>query len=186
MLLVPSGEKDQAKALGAQWDQRQKRWWISSSNDLGPFARWLQPPDTQAPLYRDLRTVDMDGMKTFGPTCLIEVFFCRRNCWKCRRETLVFHGAANRSISITHLFYQAQVIEELETVRQKLGLEPFACIKPRWSRTTGENNPSQGCRHCDALMGAFPLWEDFIEFFNSTDLDAYQFRKALDWWLIDQ
>lgn len=43
-LNVPFPEKDRAKALGARWDPVERKW-FTSSEDLGPFARWL--PDGQ-------------------------------------------------------------------------------------------------------------------------------------------
>ena len=34
-------EKDQVKALGAQWDPERKVWWVPADLALDPFARWL-------------------------------------------------------------------------------------------------------------------------------------------------
>lgn len=149
-----------------------------------PFARWLQSFAEQKQLYRDLEPVDREEWRQwedFEPRCQFEVFFCPRSCWKCGKDTLIFHGAADRGICATHFLYQAQVIEELDKLRQGFRLPPFGCTKPRSSRTNGTSSVSQGCSHCDALMGEYPLWEDFIAFFNSTDLDAYPFRSDLDW-----
>lgn len=41
-LNVPYKEKDEAKNLGAKWDNSKKKWYISSSNsDIKQFSRWL-------------------------------------------------------------------------------------------------------------------------------------------------
>jgi len=40
-LNVPFADKDQAKALGAQWHADQKRWIVPAGRDLTPFSSWL-------------------------------------------------------------------------------------------------------------------------------------------------
>ena len=40
-LNVPFADKDQAKALGAQWHADQKQWVVPAGRDLTPFATWL-------------------------------------------------------------------------------------------------------------------------------------------------
>lgn len=40
-LAVPFGEKDAAKALGAQWDGVARKWWISGTTPTRPFKRWM-------------------------------------------------------------------------------------------------------------------------------------------------
>lgn len=39
-LRVPFKDKDEAKRLGARWDQDSKRWFVSGDRDLAPFAQW--------------------------------------------------------------------------------------------------------------------------------------------------
>lgn len=97
---------------------------------------------------------------------------------------MAFHGAVDRALQVTHLLYQGRVIDELERVRKELGIEPFGSIKPRFSQTVGQAYVSQGCTHCDALIGDNPLWEDFIEVFNTVDISNYPLRKALNWSLL--
>jgi hypothetical protein len=41
VLNVPFAAKDQAKALGAQWQPDSKRWVVPAGLDLGPFTAWL-------------------------------------------------------------------------------------------------------------------------------------------------
>ena len=40
-LKCPFSEKDQAKALGAQWDAARKTWFVVDPPDMQPFMRWL-------------------------------------------------------------------------------------------------------------------------------------------------
>jgi integron integrase len=39
-LRVPFKDKDEAKRMGARWDQESKRWFVYGGRDLTPFARW--------------------------------------------------------------------------------------------------------------------------------------------------
>ena len=43
----PFEDKDEAKKLGAKWDQAAKVWYVQGGDDLGPFRRWLPQPDAQ-------------------------------------------------------------------------------------------------------------------------------------------
>jgi integron integrase len=55
-LRVPFKDKNEAKRLGARWDQESKRWFVSGGRDLTPFAQWrpqsgygsYQPPTNKA------------------------------------------------------------------------------------------------------------------------------------------
>jgi hypothetical protein len=40
-LNVPYVDKDEAKRLGARWDDAQRKWFISQIMDFRPFSRWL-------------------------------------------------------------------------------------------------------------------------------------------------
>jgi DNA helicase-2/ATP-dependent DNA helicase PcrA len=41
-LKVPYAEKNDAKALGAEWDATRKVWHVAAGVDLKPFARWMR------------------------------------------------------------------------------------------------------------------------------------------------
>lgn len=41
ILKVPYAEKDQAKALGARWNQDRKSWYVPDGQPTAPFAQWL-------------------------------------------------------------------------------------------------------------------------------------------------
>lgn len=40
-LNVPYKEKDQARRLGARWDQARKVWYVENKEKLEPFLRWM-------------------------------------------------------------------------------------------------------------------------------------------------
>lgn len=44
---VPYGDKDAAKQLGAQWDNVQRKWWISPAMPRRLFAKWLPDGDSR-------------------------------------------------------------------------------------------------------------------------------------------
>ncbi len=183
-LSIPFHEKEQAKKLGARWDPQQKIWWVPSSLDINCFARWLNTSGPLAQLYWDLAPIHESEFDDFRSSWKVEVFFVPWTCWKCKQETLVFHCAVDRGINIMPLCYQAKVLEQLDRFRKNVGMERFGCIKPRYSRTLGASYVSQGCRHCDALIGEFPLSEDFSEFLSTQDVSAYPLRKELHWSLL--
>ena len=135
VLSVPFEEKDQAKKLGARWDPEQKHWWVPSGVEQAIFARWLNTTGSSAPLYLNLAPIDRSEFDNFHSTWPVEAFFVPWSCWKCKKETLVFHVAVNRGIEATSFSYQAKVLEELDVFRKGVGLERFGCVKARFSLT---------------------------------------------------
>lgn len=41
-LNVPFSEKDQARALGAKWNNQVKKWFVPTDKDLNKFKRWIE------------------------------------------------------------------------------------------------------------------------------------------------
>ena len=41
ILKVPYAEKDQAKALGARWNNERKVWYVPDGEQTAPFAKWI-------------------------------------------------------------------------------------------------------------------------------------------------
>ena len=39
-LRVPYSEKDDAKAQGAQWSPKERKWFVPPGKDLSSFAKW--------------------------------------------------------------------------------------------------------------------------------------------------
>ena len=96
----------------------------------------------------------------------IEIIFVPWNCWRCHKETIVFHAGglnpdASSMLEITSLVYWPDVLHEVNEARREFSLPRMGVIKPRFSKTLGRTYVSQGCLHCDALVGEIPMHEDF-------------------------
>src|SRR5690606_13207923 len=83
-------------------------------------------------------------------------------CWRCGRETGIIAGLEAHhprcgAVGFAHAAHEPAAYkflrEHLPTSRyQELRL---GILKPRHSHTAGGAYLSQGCRHCDALMGDY-------------------------------
>ena len=49
VLKVPYAEKDQAKALGARWNNDRKVWYVPDGQPSAPFEKWLTSPQETSP-----------------------------------------------------------------------------------------------------------------------------------------
>jgi len=90
-------------------------------------------------------------------------------CWRCGKPTQIVVGATLHDEWLGPLGYATVHSDEhlkwlqpflTPAVRQQLRLGE---VKQRYSRTAGERYLSQGCVHCDALMGAFYVMELALE-----------------------
>ena len=61
-LSCPYEEKDQAKALGARWDNDNKKWYVPAGVDLDHFKRWM--PERRH--YLDVPFEEKDDAKALG------------------------------------------------------------------------------------------------------------------------
>ncbi|HTD09657.1 MAG TPA: DUF5710 domain-containing protein [Solirubrobacteraceae bacterium] len=145
---VPFKEKDRVKALGARWDRDRRAWFVPAGLDTAPFAQWL-------PLTAD------------GGTA-VDVLLVPETCWKCHDTTMCLIAARDtRGV----LYFLGE--DALHALASQFGHDQLASVgagplRPRWSGTLGQSTWSNGCIHCDALQGNFPLWELFSEL-ASTD-----------------
>lgn len=57
---VPYKQKEEAKALGAQWDRQEKSWYIPPNVDRVPFAKWPTRAETET---QEQPTVQSDNSK---------------------------------------------------------------------------------------------------------------------------
>ena len=48
-LNVPFKQKEEAKALGAQWDRQKTSWYVPADTDTAAFAKWLKKEETVHP-----------------------------------------------------------------------------------------------------------------------------------------
>jgi Domain of unknown function (DUF5710) len=45
---VPYSQKDDAKGLGARWDPKMRRWYITGNDDFLLFRKWWQKTESAA------------------------------------------------------------------------------------------------------------------------------------------
>jgi hypothetical protein len=85
-------------------------------------------------------------------TCLVPVtrLALPGSCWRCRRPVLPLVG----------VFVPSRRGRALRRVRRR-GVGP---IKIRRSRRRPDGYLANGCIHCDAILGDFPLREDLVAF----------------------
>lgn len=148
---VPFEEKDEVKALGARWDRDGRSWYVPPGIEVERFARWLAVrPEEKAPL--------------------LAVVGLSQACWKCGEPTMAVIACREGGQLVFAHPGVLQVIagqlpaEDLE----KVGAGP---LRPRFSRTMGRSSWSNGCVACGALLGGFPLYEDFVECQSDTELE---------------
>jgi len=88
-------------------------------------------------------------------------------CWRCRRSTVALIGVRShngrRAGSLEScqdeiiLAYAAAAMPAEAAARMGVGL-----VKPRFSRTRNGEYLSNGCVHCDALLGDFYLYHETL------------------------
>jgi hypothetical protein len=65
-LKVPYAEKDEAKALGARWNQVRKAWYVPDGQATAPFERWLDGAPTAAGPAGNTRVDSIVGVPVVG------------------------------------------------------------------------------------------------------------------------
>jgi hypothetical protein len=153
----------------------------------------VQAPPRELPIFQDLGRAtwkveeieQMSSLHKYGP---IELVFEPWRCWRCHQQTIVFHAGAGRDpdnmIEATPYTYWPDILAQVDEARRQFGLPLMGVIKPRYSKTIRKAYVSQGCRHCDAIVGEFPMSERFLEL--CTDGGAfgdpgYKYRAFLNW-----
>lgn len=147
---VPYQEKDEAKALGARWNQDLKSWVIQDDQDPKAFAKWLprEPSfNVKADTYSVVRAHDQ--------------------CWSCDQVTDVFGiqidsgvevlDQAVESIAGCMLNNVEHVSGELE---ERLVSMTDGKLRRDHSKTVGYSYLMNHCRHCDAKIGDFGLHQE--------------------------
>lgn len=98
-------------------------------------------------------------------------------CWRCRKPTAVMIAMTLKDAQLgkvaSHLVIEEEELRFLvpfltQDVRHRFRL---GVVKSRFSRTVGDRYLSQGCAHCDALMGMHYVMELALEVASGTDED---------------
>lgn len=147
---VPYSEKDEAKALGARWNQDIKSWTINADQDTSKFEKWL--PKT--PEY-SIRADSFSIVR--GQT----------QCWKCHQSTEVF---GIRIESGTDLVdgQQEQIDGAMLAFVEHLSGDHEAKIKDATdgrlyrdrSKTVDSSYLMNHCQHCGVKQGDYGLHQE--------------------------
>lgn len=140
--------------------------WVG--RDKSDFLYWKQ--SIPLPLFVE---GTLNGKLRFAPalgqTMPMEVSTVEIECWRCKKPTGVVNGlnfAASRVLSghsdiPTSIYDLSDALPNGEAVVMSmlpaslLRSHGVGVIKPRYSKTAGEQYISNGCIHCDALQGRF-------------------------------
>ena len=102
-------------------------------------------------------------------TTSIQLVVLPEECYRCQQPTRAIAGILMPSGYADHrTFHEFDEVARLlaanldERTLRGLGIGP---IKKRRSRIRG-SYLSNGCVHCDAILGSFPLWEGLQEFLS--------------------
>ncbi|MGW3926480.1 hypothetical protein ACWECC_00040 [Streptomyces microflavus] len=98
-------------------------------------------------------------------TVALRVLALTRACWSCGKDTVCLTGLYPQrpARGYVGLFTtdNANTMALVQRLLQQHGHEGLAAtIKSRYSRTMRERQLSNGCAHCDALQGNFPVHEE--------------------------
>ena len=149
---VPYAEKDDAKRLGARWDPVTRCWFVPPGTDAAPFARW----SSQA-----------SALSLAGPTVRARVLALPEICYRCHRPTRSVVGVLVRPELTDDPDGLIPFDDVAETLAALLGRDRLADLgigelRRRWSGVVRRAYMANGCRHCDAIQGSFPLYEALI------------------------
>ncbi|MCF3129115.1 hypothetical protein [Streptomyces olivochromogenes] len=111
-----------------------------------------------------------------GATISVRILTLNRPCWKCGEVSTCVVGLrpfrpaltdpGPRSVDGISLVWVRELLEQA-------GVDWLASsIKPRWSATMRQRYLSNGCQHCDALQGDFPLEGEVSELVRESGVEA--------------
>jgi hypothetical protein len=147
-LMVKFEEKEDAKSNGAQWDAKNKLWYLWDYKKLPDVKKWLNPD------YNIYITENIYLVNGF------------RNCWKCNNSTKVYSIGADKFVCFDGQWkfypafylingiesYSKNLINILELTNNKL--------KILFSKTTNSKYLVNTCEYCDMLQGDNFLYDE--------------------------
>lgn len=163
-LNVPYKDKDEAKALGAKWNARVKKWYTDTDpEEYAKFSKWILRDTEEAVIAREY----------------IYIIEGKQNCWKCGRPTTVIGLGVGEFVHIygeeddpqfevvedyadpgeeLHLAW----VEEEEHIPPKLlkYIKENYSVKTGYSKTIGGKCFANHCDCCGALQGNWFLFNE--------------------------
>lgn len=166
-LNVPYSEKDEAKALGAKWNPRAKKWYVNCSPEYyRKFAKWLL-------CGRKSVIIPMD-----------EIFIIegKISCWKCGSETVVAGLGVNsfvrlfESINCTDEelvceysdeYIKSHALFRLSWTDKEADIPPAILkylkqnysVKTRYSNAKHRRVFANHCKHCGSRLGNWFIFD---------------------------
>lgn len=163
-LNVPYAEKDEAKALGAKWNAKVKKWYIDVQPDeYVKFSKWILKDTDDAIIATEY----------------IFVVESKQRCWKCGNATTVIGLGIGEFV---HIYEEAdapqyEIIEEYFDSGEELHLAwvsseddiPLALlsylkqnysVQTGYSKTIGGKCFANHCECCGALQGNWFLFNE--------------------------
>lgn len=163
-LNVPYAQKDEAKALGAKWDPKVKKWYTDAMpEEYGRFAKWILQETDEAIIATEY----------------VFIVESTQRCWKCGEETRVVGLGIGEFVHVyededgVHCERVEDLIdpgEELhlawsdaeEEIPPKLlrYLKNHYSVKTGYSKTLGRSCFANHCDCCGALQGNWFLFQE--------------------------
>lgn len=162
-LNVPYAEKDEAKALGAKWNAKIKKWYIEKKEEeYCKFSKWI------------LRDTDV----AFIAMSYIYIIEGKRECWKCGNTTTVIGLGLDEFVYLSREEddYQNEIIESYINPTEILRIgwvdnpddippkllryitEKYS-VRMGYSKIAGRNFANH-CDCCGAIQGNWNLFEE--------------------------
>lgn len=153
-LQVPYHEKDEAKALGAYWDPKNKTWFVPPGKDVSDFERWIFKYDVQAEYFYIAQSA--------------------RICWKCHTQTSVYaiivppnhqysvfqNHSSNIEWRVSKDESILSYVKDIHPSTLSILNEVIPNYKQAYSRTVEERYWINHCDHCKSKQGDFHLHEE--------------------------
>jgi Domain of unknown function (DUF5710) len=142
------------------WDLDSRSWHVPPGSDLRPFAEWLPvSPSPDDPL--------------------LAIAGLRQPCWKCGAPTVAV--VACKDDDLKEWIFAGAVV--LQMLASQIPAEALAAVgagplRPRYSYTTECSYWSNGCVKCGALLGEFPLFEEFSEYMSHQSYELPVIARA--------
>ena len=146
------------------------QWWIEHRDDLDKaFIAEVESHRAVADWYQRLPAlpdVAMDGPLPFQRVWLMGLSV---SCWRCRGTTTALVGllpsSSRTSVDLIRCEEEAVLrLADRALPGDARQARQVGKVKPRYSRTVGHAYLSNGCFHCDAIVGNFPLYHKELIF----------------------
>lgn len=170
LLNVPFCEKDAVKSLGAKWNSKIKRWYVTDKNQYYKFKKWF--------VYPHSNIVICDHFY---------IIVAKQLCFKCKKETRVVSLATDSYLTFNNgnveVYNDDINFIKLNSVNAEQLLKHLNNnydFYKGYSNTTKTHYWGNHCDHCGVLQGNWFLYSepDSPFFMNSeekaTALDVFK------------